>query len=312
MFPQMQQLKMDANEQIWFQRQLEYIEKTLYNVQYPLLRAREVIPVSYEIPTGAETFTYRQYDKVGQAKIINAYGSDFNRVDIKGKEFTGNIKSLGDSYAYNVQEVRNAQLTGLNLEAGRAEAAQRAAMELENDIAFNGDAAYNLGGFLSNVNVPNASVAADGNLNSTLWVDKTPDQIIRDVSDAIQDMIGDTKRIESPNVLLLPPRQHAMISTMPRSSTSDTTILEFMLEKFKAVGIQAIEFLNELEGSGTGSTDQFVIYRRDPMKLKLMVPQDFESFPPQVQGLEFQIPCHMRTGGVVIYYPLSVSKRYGI
>lgn len=307
------QTRNDANEQIFFKRQLESILAGLYNIQYPELKARQIFPYSNEVNPGAETFTYRQYDHVGLAKVINSYAHDFPRVDVAGKEFTAIVKSLGDSYGYNFQEIRAAMMAGIQLESMRAMAARRAMSELENRLAFNGDASNNLNGFLSDPNVPNYAVANDGVGPSTLWANKSPDQIIRDVSVGIQQMVDLSKSVESPNTMLLPLAQYTKIATTPRSSTDSTTILNFILTNFRAVGLQSIIPLpTELKGSGTGGTDQFILYRNDPSKLKMMVPQDFEQFNPIDTGGEWQIKCHQRFGGVVIFYPLSVSKHYGI
>jgi hypothetical protein len=50
-----------------------------------------------------------------------------------------------------------------------------------------------------------------------------------------------------------------------------------------------------------------MIYRKDPDALVLIVPQEFEQFPPEQRGMEFITACHLRTGGVVSFYPLSIS-----
>ena len=36
------------------------------------------------------------------AAIINNYATDLPRVDVKGESHTAHIKSIGDSYGYNV------------------------------------------------------------------------------------------------------------------------------------------------------------------------------------------------------------------
>lgn len=302
--------RLDANENIFFQRQLEYIKSQTYDIKYPALKARELFPVSYEAGPAAKTITYRQFDQVGMAKIIANYSKDFNRVDITGKEFTANVRSLGDSYAYNFQEIRSAALTGMPLQQSRANAARRAILQLENQIALQGDADHNLSGFLTNPNITTTVVANDGDAGSTLWADKTPDQIIRDMNALVNGVVATTKGVETPNVLLLPIDQYTFISATPRSSTSDTTILQYFLNNNPF--IQVVDWLNELAGAGSGGADVMVCYDRNPDKLTLEIPSDFEQFPPQEQGLEFVINCHERIGGVNIYYPLSVAVGEGI
>jgi hypothetical protein len=39
-----------------------------------------------------------------------------------------------------------------------------------------------------------------------------------------------------------------------------------------------------------------VVYKRDPEKVQLHIPQPLELFPPQQRGLEFIVPAHARRG----------------
>lgn len=304
-------LNLDANEQIFLSRQLNHIIAEMFKVEYAELKDREMIPVSYEVPSGALTYSYRMYDKVGLAKVVHSYANDFPRVDILGQEYTGKIRSLGDGYGYNVQEIRAAAMAGgMNLDMERGLIAKEAMMQLENQIAFYGSSADDLNGLFSDPNVTNTAVATDGAGGSGLWSTKTPDQIIRDIRDARSAMIALTKGREVPNTLLLPSSQHGVLSGTMLGTSGSVTILSFIKNNFP--DIVEISWLNELAGSGTGSTDQFILYRKDPRKLRLIIPQDFEQFPAQLKGLDYEVPCHMRLGGVMIPYPLSISKVYGI
>lgn len=302
--------RLDANEQIFFGRQLEYVKAKTYDILYPELMAPSLFPVSFEAGPGADTIKYEQFDMVGMAKIIASYANDLPRCDVKGKEFIANVKSIGASYGYNIQEIRAAAMKGMPLAQRKANAAKRAVKYLENYIAFFGDSDHNLPGFLSNVNIPNAAAEADGVGGSTEWKDKTPDQILRDINAAVNEMRDLTKGVEAPDTLLLPEAQYGMIATTPRASNADTTILEFLLKS--SPWLKQVIPCYELKGTGTGSADQFVLYKRSPDKLELNIPSDFEQFAPQEKGLEFEVPCHERVCGVIVFYPLSASKVYGI
>jgi len=303
-------INLDANEGVFFTRQLEHIKSKSYDVKYPELKARAVLPVSFEAGQGAKSITYRQYDMTGVAAIIANYAKDLPRADILGKEFTVPVKSLGASYGYNVQEIRSGQMSGLPLEQRRANAAKRAIMQKENSIAFLGDADAGLVGFINNSAIGSYTVPADGSGSSALWTAKTPDLIIRDMNGIMHKTVEDTKGVDAADTLLLPLTRYNYIASTPRSSTSDTTILEFFLKSNPYV--KEVSWLNELETAGSGGTKRMMAYRRSPDYLTLEIPQDFEQFPEQEQGLEYVVPCHSRIGGVIIYYPLSVAKGDGI
>ena len=112
--------RFDANESVFFARQLEYVKAKTYDIKRAPLNAMRLFPVSTETPEGATTITYRQYDGVGMAKIVANYANDLPRADVTGKEFTSPIRSIADAYGYNTQEIRSAMFAGVPLNAKKA------------------------------------------------------------------------------------------------------------------------------------------------------------------------------------------------
>lgn len=302
-------VNLDADESIFFERELQSVKAKAYDVLYAELKARKLIPVSFEAGPGAETIKYNQYDQLGMAKIIANYAHDLPRADVKGKEFISVVRSLGASFGYNVQEIRAAKMADKPLEQRRANAAKRSILQLENSIAFAGDASHNLGGLLNAANITEVTIPNDGTGSSKLWSMKTPDQILRDMNLVANTPSQITKMVEAPDTMLLPVEQFNYIASTARSANSDKTILKYFLENNPY--IKAVEPINELDGF-YGGDDGIFVYKRDPEKLTMEVPQDFEQFPEQEQGLEFVVPCHARFGGVIVYYPLSIAFGKGI
>jgi hypothetical protein len=122
--------------------------------------------------------------------------------------------------------------------------------------------------------------------------------------------VENTNGVETVDTLLLPVDQYTYIASTPRSANSDTTILEYFLTKNPF--IQNVDHYYKLGGAGAGGTDRMFAYRRDPDVMTLEIPQDFEQFPPQEEGMEFNVYCHERFGGVIIYYPLATLFADGI
>lgn len=307
-------VNLDANETLFFERELEHRKSQTYDIIRAPLKAMELIPVDSTAGPGAESIVYEQYDITGLAKIIANYADDLPRADAKGKEVVAKIRSVGNSYGYNIQEIRAAMFAGKPLEQRKANAAARAQREIWNRIAFNGDTEHGLQGWLTNPNIPVASVAADGNENggvgSTLFEHKTPQQIIRDLNEVVNGIFERTNGAERPTTLALPIKQWTQISTTRMDSGTDTTILQFFLNN--SPFITSVEWANELKGAGTGGVDIMIAYDRSPDKITLEMPQGFEQFPVQERGLEFVVPCHSRIAGVLIYYPFSQSIGEGI
>lgn len=303
-------VSLDADESIFFSRELEAVKSRSYDVEYPELKARRLIPVDTEANAGARSIVYQQYDQVGMAKIIANYADDAPRADVKGKEFTVAVKDLGASYGYNLKEVRAARMAGKPLEQRRANAARRAVLQKENNIAFFGDAETGLRGLLNHPNILEYTLPNDGSGSSKLWSSKTADQILRDMNNTANNIVEQTKGVETPDTLLLPVNQYTFIASTPRSSTSDTTILEYFLRNNPF--INNVEWVNELDSAGAGGVDRMVAYKRSPDKVTLDVPSDFEQLPPQERNFEFVVPCTSSLAGVILYYPLSVCFADGL
>lgn len=304
---------LDADGAFFFQRQLEHIKAKSYDVRYAELKARMLFPVSNEGGPGITSITYRTYDQVGSAKIINAYADDLPRADVAGKETMIPVRSVGISYGYNLDEIQSSQLTGAALDQRRANAARRANEQTTNDVAFFGDANSGLPGLFSNPNIPTGAVVNPG--AGTEWVNKSPDEILFDINDLFADIFETTKMVESGNTLLLPPAQWSYIMATPRASNSDTTIAQYVAQNSPFLtSVNDIIAVNECDAVNNPelSTDAMVAYDRNPDKLQLEIPVELEMMPVQQKNLEFLVPGRSRLAGLNIYYPLSLAIATGI
>jgi hypothetical protein len=287
---------------IFLARELETILARAFEVEYADIKYSTVIPVSSEVGTGADSFTYRVFDKQGSMKVIGDKAQDLPRADVLRKEVTHPVRSLGASFAYTVQETRAASMVpGMNLEQRRANAVRRAYEEKVQEIAYFGDAPSGMKGFFNNNQVDK--------LVPDKWFDTagvTSDELIALLNEPATRLVQNSNMKEMPNTMLVPYNAYRIISTTPRSSTSDTTVMEFFLRTNPM--ITAIEPINELEASKSGgalSKDRIITYDRSPDKLQLHIPQPLEFLPPLRQSLEFSVAAHARIGGLALYYPKS-------
>lgn len=300
---------LDAAESAFFARQLEYIQTKTYDQKFPPLKARRYLPVNNQVDNAADVYTFRAFSQFGVAKILASYSDDLPRADIKGQEFSVKVKALGSAYGYNINEIRKAARVGLDLDGKKATAARRAIEVVIDQMGFAGDGKTNTMGL---ANIPNAGsyVVPDGG-SGTQWVNKTPLQILADLNGIENKIVSDTNENEIPDTILMPLAQWQLIATVPMSATiPNVTILEYFLRVSQYV--KNVDVWQKLAGAGTAGADRMVAYRRDPEAVELIVPQEFEQFPPQQEGLEWEVSCHARCAGVVSYYPLSISYGDGI
>lgn len=307
---------LDANESIFFLLELQHIEAKVVMVEYQELKSRNIIPISMEADPADETIAYYQFDHTGQAKIVIDYANDFPDVTLLGEKYFVNVRSIGESYRYSIQEIRAARKVNRPLATMKADAAKHASRVLENNLAFFGDSVHGLTGFLTNPAIPVLSLPAVGNVspytNTVAWAGKTPAQVLNDLN-LMANVIGyNTLGVEGSAgdlTMLLPRDSFDYVNSTPRSDYSDLTILEYFLDNNSY--IKDVDWLFELNQAGPAGTRLACVFSRNPEKVKQHIPQDFEMFPPQERGMTFVIPCHHRYGGVIWYKPLSAILASG-
>jgi hypothetical protein len=283
---------------LFLERQLEFIRPQVFEVQYADIKYPTVLPVTSEAGPGAQTFTYRIMDATGEFKLIADAADDLPRADISQTEKSINIRSFGGSFGYTVQELRAAQMANIALEQRRAAAVRRAYEEKVEDLAFFGESTVGLSGFFNNSTVD--VVAADKWFSTA-----TAQEMLELLNYGVTAIINASKMKEQPDTILMAWEDYNKVSTTRNSDSSDVTVLEYFLRTNPY--IRNVEPINQLDADNSVlNTNRMVVYKRDPEKVQLHVPQPLELFPPQQRGLEFIVPAHARVGGVALYYPKSV------
>jgi hypothetical protein len=303
----------DADGTVFFARQLEIIESRIYRKKYAEYKARECIPVTNEGGEFATQYTYRVFDRVGEASIINRSNPTvIPIVDITAKEVTQKIVPIAIATEYSIFDIASAQKANLPLEAEKVMAMRDATERKIDRLAWMGDDDYGVQGLLTNSLIPTANVV-NGSGGFPEWDTKTPSEILFDILDAIASILALTKDVEIPDTILLPTYQYNLL-IQPRSDVSDTTLLKWLAENVPVLNgdVTAIKSIPFLVGQGVGGTDRMVVYRRDPEKLNLIIPFEFALANPVAQDLGYKISSRALTGGSVVRYPLSLTFRDSI
>ncbi len=285
---------------LFLERQLEYIRPQVFETVYADIKYPTILPVTAEAGNAAQTFTYRVMDSTGDFRLLADAADDLPRADISQVEKSINIRSFGGSFGYTVQELRAAQMANIALEQRRAAAVRRAYEEKVEEIAMFGEASASLAGFFNNSTVDV--------LQADKWFTDsgtTSEEMLELLNYGVTAIVNGSKMKETPDTILIPYEDFRVISTRRNSDSSDVTVLEYFLRTNPY--ITSIEPINQLDKDNSSlSTNRMVVYKRDPQKVQLHIPQPLELFPPQQRGLEFVVPAHARVGGVAIYFPKSV------
>jgi hypothetical protein len=287
---------------LFLQRQLEYIRPQVFETAYADIKYSSILPVTSEAGPGAQTFTYRIMDSTGEFRLLADSADDLPRADVSQTEKSINIRSFGGSFGYSVQELRAAQMANVALEQRRATAVRRAYEEKVENIAMFGEASVGLTGFFNNSTVD--IVAADKWFTT---VSVTAQEMLELLNYGVSAIINASNMKEQPDTILLAYEDYNKISTTRNSDSSDVTVLEYFLRTNPYIrNVEPINQLTKGKNGGRLFTSRMVVYKRDPEKVQLHIPQPLELFPPQQRGLEFIVPAHARVGGVALYYPKSM------
>lgn len=299
----------DANESIFLAQNLEFVKSEIYEKIYKPRTAMQRIPMSTDVPAGAETFAWETVDYTGKAKIIAGTTTDIPMANTFVEKETGVLRTYGIGFSYTYMEIENAMMARKPLLPRKSKAAVEGHTNAINDAAWKGDAAYNLPGLFTNTNVPEVTLLADGTGSSKTFASKTADKIVRDINSLINKVIIQTDGAIMPNEVWLPTTQYTQISTTQNSTASDTTILGFLRAAHPNVTFYQVP---ELSGAGAGATNRMYALERDASNLTLEVPMMLRILPPQARGIGWDVPMISRFGGCIVRRPLALAFADGI
>lgn len=302
--------RLDASQSIFFARELEEIDGQMYEVKYAKLEAFELVPVKTLDP-GTETYTWRMWDGEGVAEMTSNYATSSPRADVEGVEASSTVRSIRNSYGYNVQEIRAAAKEKRPLENMRATRARKGINDKINHVALLGDAKHGIIGLFNQPNVQSYTPSTKTG-GGTAWngTGALPDEILNDLFGMVDQIPTTTNEVEQPTKLLLPYSRLRLIGRKRLGTLGDSnTVLSFFKQERPQIQVRGALYLDT---AGAGGTARAVVYDPKPENLELLVPIAFESFPPQLRGMEYVVENHARMGGVVNRYPMAMLYCDGI
>lgn len=299
-------MRLDAGETAVLARALELIDTELYEMPGFELKGSLLVPMKSDIDPGVQTYTYRSIRGVGRGKAIANYADDLPRVDLYGEEASSKFLDWGASYAYSLNDLRAARLTGFALDTARATLAREVIARDNEDMIFFGYSPVGITGFANNASVQLVTPTT-GN-----WATATAAQILADLIKMELAIITNSSGRERPDTLALPTIRFAQLNTKFMGTDGDgPTVLDFYRDR--SIGVKNIEETAELEtADAAGTGPRAVMYRRDRAVLEGLQPIEFESLPPEPRNLSWNVNCVSRVGGVVVRRPGAMAYMDGI
>ena len=235
-------------------------------------------------------------------------------VSINGERVTLPLRLLGQEVSYSSVELERSQLLGQPIDAQKFNALNTIYQMATDEMIYVGDTAVGAEGLVNSTLVTSGSVP-NGAGGSPLWINKTPDEILKDVNDMITAAWQASGFAVCPDKLLLPPAQFAYISSQKISTAGNVSILTFLEDNSISLRVNGrkldIQPLKWLTGRGTGGADRMVAYTNDEERVRFpMVPIRRET--PYYLGIKFNAPYIWAFGEVEFVYPETAVYRDGI
>lgn len=142
---------------------------------------------------------------------------------------------------------------------------------------YQGQAAYGTYGIINHPGVTAGSVAQNAAGTSTLWKNKTPDEILNDVNQGITAAWTAAQYDQSAvaNHVLVDPANYTYIASTKVSGYADKTILTFLLDNNIAKEKGSDLFIGDCRwclGAGSGGTNRMAIYVNSKRFVNMPIP----------------------------------------
>lgn len=291
----------DANESLFFARDLEYQESRVYEKKYPEIKFRQIFPVNNEGGPAALFITYKMLDKTGMAQVISDYSQDLPRVNLSAVEVTKQAFSVADSAVYSQREVDAAMATKTNLDSTLLSLMREAYERKLDEIADRGHARSGLEGFNTNGNIPISAATTSSGSGDDTWPNKTPDEIVADFSLAYNTIITNSAGVHRANAVIMSPERMALLDQLRLSNTA-TTLREYLEKAFR--GLTWFDWTRMSTASAAGA-QRMAMGQRDSEVLEFREPMPFRIYPLERSGLKYTYTGEGRTAGMVVRFPLA-------
>lgn len=177
---------------------------------------------------------------------------------------------------------------------------------------------YGTTGLVNNPDVTETT-AANGTAGTATWATKTPQEILKDVNDALTAVWAANEYDETavPNHILIPYEQYNYILTTMVTDLATETIYDFLMKNNVAAkngGSLFIGATRWCKGAGTSSKDRMVVYVNHERFVKMdeLVPMSRIMSAPNVANVCYDTAYMANLSEVQLFYPTSILYVDGI
>jgi hypothetical protein len=308
--------------------ELERLDQTLHEplaaVTWPRdIQLREDVTIADE----ASSFTLSTYASSGSLGSGNGIGNGKAWIGKATDQIAGvgvdiakiphPLRPWGLEVKYTILELESAAKVGRPIDQQKFAALKlKHQMDIDEQV-YIGDTANGDTGLLNNGLVTAVTNVAAGAMGSTLWANKSPDEILVDFNTALTTTWANSAWAVLPSRVLIPPAQYGLLSTQKVSQAGNVSVLKYILEN----NIVSTSGQGKLEifpvkwciGAGvggtvgtTGTVDRMVVYTNEKDRVRYPMTM-LQRTPVQYDSIYHKTTYFCRLGVVEVVYPETCS-----
>lgn len=293
-----------AQTAIISRRALENLDKTVYTPRKEILKARSLFG-SHKVAPGTKMYTYQTMTARGAARVLANRGTDVPLVDADMQEASQKIITFALGANYSLDEVQQANLAGVNLDATQAAAINQGMADFEDKLVFNGNDDAGIPGMINFPGIQNFKLNtafSDGKGNTN-----DPKVLLNELKDAKQQITQLTGYADVKPVLALPQAAYDALD-VPYNDYQPTTLIQLLQSRG---WFSQITVVNELSGADS-KKDMAMIFDNSSVTAEILDAQPLTRQQTEYRNMTYTIPYSEQCGGLICRVPEAFVKVTGI
>jgi hypothetical protein len=312
--------------------ELERLDQTLHEPLAAVTWGRDIdLREDVTIADEVSSFTTSTYGSAGGLGSGNSIGngkawigkdtSQITGIDVDIAKTPQPLRPWGMELKYTILELESAARLGRPIDQQKFMAMQlKYQMDVDEQV-YIGDTALGDVGLVNNGGVTPVPVVA-GASGFTQWAQKSPDEILADVNNALTTNWQNAAWAVMPSRILIPPAQYGYIATAKVSLAGNISILQYILQNNLLATARAAKLeifpVKWAIGSGAGGTvgtinghDRMIVYVKEKDRVRYPMTL-LQRTPVQYDGIYHKSTYFGRLGVVEAVYPETIGYYDGI
>jgi hypothetical protein len=303
-------LNLDSTAALFFENEVTATLPTVFANLYQKRQISQFITFKSSAVPGQRFVEYYKSDSAGTPIFVSDNSTQMSYVDLTRSKKTYELFQTKIDISFTKDELDKARLAGVSLIQDKYAAAIQAHAQQTENFGWFGNSAPKLQGWLKHPDVP-ASVVATGASGQTTWKDKTAQEIVYDIGQAIQEFILQAGGNHTPDTLVVSLQNYSYLNSTFLPGSQMYTLLQFIRNNFQNLNI---DWAFSTDKGFVGNSDGFILFEKNPTNFWY---ENGEPMWAPLRDKEFtnfdqRTALYLTHGGVIITRPNSQLFKYGI